>query len=230
MELHIGTNIKRLRLEKGLTQEQLAALLCVSAAAVSKWEAKNTYPDITMLVPLAGVFGVRRGRAFGIRRGAGTGGGRQTSCGIPNALPERTLCAGARGSVDKARRAYPHDYRIMNAYMWDRAEGFAGNRPEVRAGAPGGIHTDLRLHSEWLRRRRTAFGCSEHESEAAARAGRHGRRACTFVAAARLGAQRRAEKGTAVREGYARIPPLEQAESLRTDRRHGEQAGPARMV
>lgn len=58
MNLNIGTNIKRLRLEKGLTQEQLAELLCVSTAAVSKWESKNTYPDITLLFPLASIFGV----------------------------------------------------------------------------------------------------------------------------------------------------------------------------
>ncbi len=58
MELNIGMNIKRLRLAKGLTQEQLAELLTISSAAVSKWEAKNTYPDITMLFPLAEIFGV----------------------------------------------------------------------------------------------------------------------------------------------------------------------------
>ena len=58
MELNIGTNIKRMRQNKGLTQEQLADILGVSPAAVSKWEAKNTYPDITMLVPLALVFGI----------------------------------------------------------------------------------------------------------------------------------------------------------------------------
>ena len=58
MELNIGTNIKRLRLSKGLTQDQLAQLLCISTPAVSKWEAKSSYPDITMLFPLAQVFGV----------------------------------------------------------------------------------------------------------------------------------------------------------------------------
>lgn len=36
MELNIGTNIKRLRLAKGYTQERLAELLRVSGAAVSK--------------------------------------------------------------------------------------------------------------------------------------------------------------------------------------------------
>ena len=38
MELFIGTTILAARRAKGLTQESLAALVGVSAAAVSKWE------------------------------------------------------------------------------------------------------------------------------------------------------------------------------------------------
>lgn len=65
MELNIGTNIKYLRLAKGLTQKQLAELLCVTTAAVSKWELKKTYPDITLLIPIASVFEVSIDELFG---------------------------------------------------------------------------------------------------------------------------------------------------------------------
>lgn len=41
------------RKELGLTQEQIAAYLGVSAPAVNKWEKGNTYPDITLLPALA---------------------------------------------------------------------------------------------------------------------------------------------------------------------------------
>ncbi|MBR2371014.1 MAG: helix-turn-helix transcriptional regulator [Clostridia bacterium] len=51
--MSLSGNIKRLRLEKNLTQEQLAARLGVSAQAVSKWETSETYPDGALLVPLA---------------------------------------------------------------------------------------------------------------------------------------------------------------------------------
>lgn len=52
--MSLSGNIKRLRLERELTQEQLAAKLGVSPQAVSKWETSETYPDGALLVPLAG--------------------------------------------------------------------------------------------------------------------------------------------------------------------------------
>ncbi len=58
MKINIGSNIKRLRGEKGVTQEQLAEAMNVTCAAVSKWERGETYPDITALQPLAYYFGV----------------------------------------------------------------------------------------------------------------------------------------------------------------------------
>jgi transcriptional regulator with XRE-family HTH domain len=54
----LSQNIKRLRLEKGMTQEQFANILGVSAQAVSKWETSETYPDGALLVPLANALGV----------------------------------------------------------------------------------------------------------------------------------------------------------------------------
>lgn len=40
MELKIGKRIQAFRRQKGLTQEQVAAALNISAAAVSKWETE----------------------------------------------------------------------------------------------------------------------------------------------------------------------------------------------
>lgn len=57
MEIRIGEKIIQLRKEKKMTQEQLADLLGVSAPAVSKWETDSSYPDITMLCPLARALG-----------------------------------------------------------------------------------------------------------------------------------------------------------------------------
>lgn len=57
MKLSIGNRIAALRKEKGMTQEQLAMELGVSAPAVSKWETDSSYPDITLLCPLARALG-----------------------------------------------------------------------------------------------------------------------------------------------------------------------------
>ncbi|MBP3918749.1 MAG: helix-turn-helix transcriptional regulator [Clostridia bacterium] len=126
MELNIGMNIKRLRLAKGLTQEQLAELLTISTAAVSKWEAKNTYPDITMLFPLAEIFGVTVDELLGYDEA-------KAKADVDKILAEyHRLYVDGRFSEGKdliitARKKYPHDYRIMNKYMWDIAGGSAGN-------------------------------------------------------------------------------------------------------
>ena len=53
-----GKLIRELRTEKGLTQQELASLLKVSATAVSKWENGRGLPDISMLEPLTRVFNV----------------------------------------------------------------------------------------------------------------------------------------------------------------------------
>ena len=53
MELKIGEVITAKRKEKAWTQEQLANAVGVSTPAVSKWETGTTYPDITLLSPIA---------------------------------------------------------------------------------------------------------------------------------------------------------------------------------
>ena len=56
--MFIAKNLKRLRLEKGLTQEELSERIGVTAQAVSKWERDECFPDITLLPGLANCFGV----------------------------------------------------------------------------------------------------------------------------------------------------------------------------
>ncbi len=51
-------NLRRLRLAKGLTQEQLAQALGVSAQSVSRWECGKTMPDVMLLPELAKLYGV----------------------------------------------------------------------------------------------------------------------------------------------------------------------------
>lgn len=52
----IGRKIYLLRVAKEMTQEELASVLCVSAAAVSKWERNQANPSVEMLWTLADFF------------------------------------------------------------------------------------------------------------------------------------------------------------------------------
>ena len=54
----IGGRIKYHRKRLGMTQEQLAARMGVSAQAVSKWENDLSCPDISILPELAALFGI----------------------------------------------------------------------------------------------------------------------------------------------------------------------------
>ena len=53
-----GAMIKRLRENRGMTQQQLAGKLAVSDKAISRWETGRGYPDISLVEPLAGALGV----------------------------------------------------------------------------------------------------------------------------------------------------------------------------
>ena len=53
-----GNLIKKLRTEKGLTQKELSEKLCVSTAAVSKWENGKGFPDISILEQLSAELGI----------------------------------------------------------------------------------------------------------------------------------------------------------------------------
>lgn len=56
--MEIGKRIQQLRRGKNLTQEQMAAALGVTSAAVSKWETNAAIPDVGMLCPLARLLGI----------------------------------------------------------------------------------------------------------------------------------------------------------------------------
>lgn len=68
MELKLGTIIRSLRSERGMTQEELANQLGVSYQAVSKWETNTTLPDIALLPQIALFFGITMDELFSMNR------------------------------------------------------------------------------------------------------------------------------------------------------------------
>ncbi len=117
MQLFIGETIKRLRQQKGITQETLAEYMHVSAAAVSKWERNETLPDISMVIPLASYFGVSTDEILGLNQ-------TKNEKAIQAYLAENQRLAAlgkAHERFDLISRAYgefPNDWRIVEAYMW----------------------------------------------------------------------------------------------------------------
>ena len=63
--LKIGKKIKEKRRARDLTQEELASMLGVSKAAVSKWENDESYPDVEMLPQIAQFFRMSMDEMFG---------------------------------------------------------------------------------------------------------------------------------------------------------------------
>lgn len=66
MLMSIGTNIKKLRRERDITQEQLAELLHLTPSAISQWETDRVLPDISYLPMLANIFRVSADVILGI--------------------------------------------------------------------------------------------------------------------------------------------------------------------
>lgn len=127
MEMTIGTNIKRFRTAKNITQEQLSVAMNVTCAAVSKWERGETYPDITLLQPLAYFFGITLDELMGYNQ-------EKIQAEINEIIDlykKHWKDPEGRKIIIKAYRDYPNDYRIMHYYMWNVGGDMADNDPAV---------------------------------------------------------------------------------------------------
>ncbi|MBE6032438.1 MAG: helix-turn-helix domain-containing protein [Clostridiales bacterium] len=113
-----GALIKSLRVEKGLTQNQLADLVGVSDKAVSKWETGNGFPDLSIFPRLAELFGVDSERLLAGEMDPGnqTGGNMKKTkfyicpvCGnILTAMTEASVsCCGKKLEGQSPKKAEP---------------------------------------------------------------------------------------------------------------------------
>ncbi|MBQ9228335.1 MAG: helix-turn-helix transcriptional regulator [Eubacterium sp.] len=115
MNIHFDENIKRLRKERGLTQEALADELGVSFQTVSKWERGESYPDIRTLAVIAAFFDVTADELLGAHSD-------DKAAEIEQYL---TLYEKMQwqdiGTVlakyEKAVKTYPHEYVLLVNYM-----------------------------------------------------------------------------------------------------------------
>ena len=55
---NIGTRIRTVRIESGISQEQLSRYLGISAATLSRYESMQHIPKLSILINIAKVFNV----------------------------------------------------------------------------------------------------------------------------------------------------------------------------
>lgn len=65
--MNFQERLKELRLDKHLSQTELAKILEVSQSAITKWECGRTEPTASALIKLSGYFGVSTDFLLGLK-------------------------------------------------------------------------------------------------------------------------------------------------------------------
>ena len=113
MEHMLAQNIRRLRLHREMTQEELAERLSVTAQAVSRWERGECYPDITLLPGLANLFGVSTDELLGMEELYDSAKLHEIYT-REHALSEQGKYAQAAELLEQALKLYPNEYGMMS--------------------------------------------------------------------------------------------------------------------
>ncbi len=115
MTIYFGENIKKLRKEKELTQENLAEFLGVSFQTISKWERGETYPDITTLPIISRFFDVSIDDLLGVNKLREENQiNEYLKLYDDMKLKDLTLTFN---EFQKAVKEFPNDFRILIRYM-----------------------------------------------------------------------------------------------------------------
>ena len=126
MTIYLSENIKRLRREQNLTQENLADFLGVTFQSVSNWERRESFPDITTLPDIAAFFNVSIEELMGVNK-------TQDEEEIKRLLEEHDNLTDEKlifKAITTLREKYPTDFRVQLRWMgylifyddWDTLE------------------------------------------------------------------------------------------------------------
>lgn len=114
--ISIGGKIKKLRCERGLTQDQLAELVGISFQAVSKWENNIALPDITLVPKLASIFNVSIDELFDYNKNeaeADIMSYVERSWNLREKDPD-----GARALLEEGLAKYPNNELMLNNLLY----------------------------------------------------------------------------------------------------------------
>ena len=113
MNIYFGQNLKKLRKERDLTQENIADFLGVSFQSVSKWERGESYPDITMLPVIASFFKVSVDELLGVNEA-------ENEEKIQKYLYDAGCLTDHKAAYEIMKKAvaeFPGDFRLLDLYM-----------------------------------------------------------------------------------------------------------------
>ena len=130
----LNESIRALRRERGMTQEQLAEAMSVSAAAVSKWENGQSVPDIAVLTALADYFEVSLDALVGYAMQSHR---REDSVEHIRLLARQKRYPEAIAEAKEALRRYPNHFGVV--YAAARTYGFYG----MEHGEPEALRTAI---------------------------------------------------------------------------------------
>ncbi|MBO4913655.1 MAG: helix-turn-helix transcriptional regulator [Oscillospiraceae bacterium] len=117
MKLMIGENMKRLRRERDLTQEELANVLGVSCQSVSRWENGSCYPDVELLPSIAAFFGVSTDKLMGVGEAEEQRFVERSEASFREALSRGKVYECIRIAREGVRE-YPNNYHLLNDLMY----------------------------------------------------------------------------------------------------------------
>ena len=113
MNIYFGKNLKNLRRERNLTQENVADILGVSFQSVSKWERGESYPDITMLPVISSFFKVSVDDLLGVNEA-------ENEEKIQQYLYDAGCLSDHKAAYEIMKKAiaeFPGDFRLLDMYM-----------------------------------------------------------------------------------------------------------------
>ncbi len=108
--MKLQENIKRLRKELDMTQEQLAEAMGVTVGAVSKWESGTTTPDLALLLAMAELFQTSLDALMGFEL---QGGGAAEQAGAIKACYGAREFEKGRIKMEKALQNFPNHFEVV---------------------------------------------------------------------------------------------------------------------
>ena len=109
--MEFGEKLRTLRREKGLSQEELAAMVGVSRQALSKWEAGQSRPELDKLLALSDIFSVTMDSLV-------RPGGPEPQPASPSNTKARGLCAACPWCISISARENGGPAVFWPSAMW----------------------------------------------------------------------------------------------------------------